>query len=105
MKGTLLDRARLDYMMAKKNFQFIREDDVYINLTGYLLQQSVELALKHILEINSIRYPKTHDIYTLIDLLPEDIRTIASGIEPCADTITTWESKTRYIKGLDYQRK
>lgn len=98
MSETLLDRAKSNYSMARKNFQFIGEDDIYLNLTGYLLQQAVELALKHILETNAIRYPRTHDIYTLVDLLPSSVKDMAAEIKSHADTITSWESKTRYIK-------
>lgn len=100
MSETLLDRAKSNYRMAEKNFQFIHEDDMYLNLTGYLLQQSVELALKHILEVNAIRYPRTHDIFTLIDLLPDSSKPIAAEVYDKADTITSWESKTRYIKNF-----
>lgn len=84
--------------MAEKNFNFILEDDVYLNLVGYLLQQSLELALKHILETNGIKYPKTHSIRDLAEMLPDDYDT--SDVIPMSDTITTWESKTRYIKNF-----
>ena len=103
MYETLLDRAKLNYKMAEKNFDFILEDDVYLNLVGYLLQQSLELALKHLLEINGIKYPKTHSIRDLIEMLPEGYST--SDIEVISDTVTSWESKTRYIKNFRLSKR
>lgn len=101
---TLLDRAFSNFKAAKMNWKAVGQDDFFINLTGYLLQQSLELYLKHYLEINGIRYPYTHDIGTLIDLLPESFE-IDERLQLYAGTITSWESKTRYIKNYFLEKK
>ena len=94
---TLLDRAHSLFGAAKMNYSHIGIDDIYSNLTGYLLQQTLEIYLKHQLEINGIKYPKTHDITTLINMLPSNIE-LDERLVLFAGTITTWESKTRYIE-------
>lgn len=102
---TLLDRAHSNFKAAKFNWKMADEDDFFINLTGYLLQQSFELYLKHHLEINGIKYPCTCDLNTLISLLPDADSLIDDRLQLYAGTITTWESKTRYIKNYFLERK
>ena len=101
---TLLDRAHALFGAAKMNYSHIEIDDIYLNLTGYLLQQTQEIYLKHHLEVNGIRYPKTHDIVVLINMLPDDIE-LDERLVLFAGTITTWESKTRYIKNYFLEKK
>lgn len=55
------------------------------------------------LEINGIKYPKTHSIRDLIEMLPDGYNTV--DILAMSDTITTWESKTRYIKNFRLSKK
>ena len=101
---TLLDRAHALFGAAKMNYSHIEIDDIYLNLTGYLLQQTLEIYLKHHLEVNGIRYPKTRDIVVLINMLPDDIE-LDERLALFAGTITTWESKTRYIKNYFLEKK
>lgn len=91
-------------VQQKMNYSHIEIDDIYLNLTGYLLQQTLEIYLKHHLEVNGIRYPKTHDIVVLINMLPDDIE-LDEHLVLFAGTITTWESKTWYIKIIFLKRK
>lgn len=99
MNETLLDRAFRNLKVAKSNYNNIKEDEFYINVTGFLLQQSLELALKHLLEINSIKYPYTHDISVLFKLTPNNVM-IPVELKLSSGTITLWESKTRYVKNF-----
>lgn len=111
MGETLRDRALKNYEVAKKLFDCRMLDEIYLNDSGYKLQQSFELYLKHLLEINSIKYPCTHDISILIDILSKEHITIHDDVdivdklEMLAGTITTWESKTRYIKNFRVTEK
>lgn len=102
MKGeeTLKDRSFKNYKVAQRNFEMRLEDDYFLNVAGYYMQQSAELYLKHYLEINGINYPKTHDLMSLINLLPENSITIPNNFLLFAGTITTWEARTRYIKNF-----
>ena len=92
---TLLDIAKSNLESAKLLYRYKTDDEIRLNTVGYLLQQSIELALKHHLELNGIEYPRTHDIDSLLALCAEGE---FEELEPWAETITAMESKTRYIK-------
>ena len=98
MSETLLDRALRNFKAAQVNYQYRTDDDFFLNLTGYLLQQATELALKHVLEINGIKYPRTHNIDELLGLLPVSLGYRLDNLFMMSGTITNWESKSRYIK-------
>lgn len=98
MKETLLDRAISNLRAAKLNFDHRNEDEFYLNLTGYLLQQATELTLKHLLETHGVKYPRTHDIGELLGLVPDNLLDAEDNLLMMSGTITNWESKTRYIK-------
>lgn len=49
MSETLLDMADTQYRIAKVLYKSIGEDEAFINAIGYHLQQSAELAIKHLL--------------------------------------------------------
>ena len=92
---TLLDLAKSNLASAKLLYRYKDDDEIRINTIGYLLQQTIELALKHHLETNGIDYPRTHDIDSLLVLCEPGI---FAELEPWAESITSMESKTRYIK-------
>jgi len=98
MSDTLLKMAWIQYHSAEIVYEHRLEDDLYLNVAGYHLQQAVELALKHILELAGIRYPKTHSISELLAMIPETIQISRSVLITLQDTLTSWEAKTRYIK-------
>lgn len=97
---TLLDKAILNYKIALKNYQYLLGDERELNYVGYMLQQSAELAIKHYLEINGIRYARTHSIEDLLDECTDNgIQIIFSDeFYSFAPSISKWEAKTRYIK-------
>lgn len=99
MSETLLDMANTQYRIAKVLYKSIGEDEAFINAIGYHLQQSAELAIKHLLETSAVKYPKTHDIGELLGMLPDNFDT--SLLTPISGLLTSWEAKTRYIK--DYR--
>ena len=92
---TLLDIAERNLHSAqilKRNC----DDDGDLNIIAYLIQQSVELSLKHYIETYMGQdYPYTHDIGELIRITGKDA---FPEIYPWSGTITLMESKTRYIK-------
>lgn len=100
---TLLDIAVHDLMAAKIIYNHKSDDEILLNQIGYFLQQSVELALKHHLEMQAIEYPRTHDIEDLLSLLPdqEDFE----YVDNLSGKITSLESKTRYIKNFKVSKK
>lgn len=100
---TLLDIAVHDLMAAKILYNHKSDDETLLNQIGYFLQQSVELSLKHHLEMQAIEYPRTHDIEDLLSLLPdqEDFE----YVDNLSGKITSLESKTRYIKNFKVSKK
>lgn len=81
---TLFSRAEGNFRYAVKNYLAFSGDELELNFIGYALQQAAELAIKHFMEINGVRYEKTHQI---------------------APAVSKWESKTRYIKNYVLARK
>ena len=61
--------ARGDLALAQVSLP----EDSFYELLCFHAQQAVEKALKAVLIINNISYPKTHNIRTLLDLLPKEI--------------------------------
>lgn len=108
MNETLHDKAALNLRAARMLHSVKETDESMINIVGYHVQQAVELELKHLLEINGVAYPKTHNIGQLMDALDESgvytlltSRTeILNQVNMFAGTFTEWESKTRYIKNF-----
>lgn len=108
MRGdTLLEKAEGNFRFAVKNYHTLSGDELELNIIGYLLQQSAELAIKHVLEINGIRYEKTHQIEDLIDSCEDKDIPLQYTEEfyNFAPAITKWESKTRYIKSYVVAKK
>lgn len=111
MGETLRDRSKRNLSAAIFNYSNICEDDFYLNVAGYLLQQSVELFLKHNLEINGVPYIYTHNITKLLDqVLEENIKLNISSdtfeqLYDMSETFTSWESKTRCIRDYFLTRR
>ena len=97
---TLLDKAKQNVNVAKMIFNSSRGDEIYLNYIGYILQQAVELAVKHGMECFGIEYPRIHDIEQLILKCKDegiDIG-ITDYVDDHSEMFTQWEAKTRYIK-------
>ncbi len=55
--------------------------DVLLESLCFHAQQAAEKALKAVLIAKDIPFPKTHNIRTLLDLLPEDVNTSSAIID------------------------
>ena len=97
---TLLNIAIHNLNVAKVLYEFVNEDELFLNTTTYHLQQAAELALKHCIEMSGIRYPKTHSIVELLGLIPENIEINKVELLMMPGITNEWESRTRYIKGF-----
>ena len=97
----LYDKALSNYGSARVLREHLSTDEGQLNVIAYLLQQSLELTLKYLLEQNGVEYPKTHDIEQLIRLgKKEKVPLYLTGyIEDHAEMFSQWEAKTRYIVG------
>lgn len=101
MSETLLDKAFQNLKIAntlRNNPE--TSDEVYLNYIGYHLQQAVEFAIKHRMEVSGVSFPHEHDISQLILFAKEhDVDCgLTSYIDLASGTLTLWESQTRYIK-------
>ena len=94
--------AYTDYEAAVSLFSIPRNDEAFVNIAAYHLQQAVEKSLKAFLECQGVTVPNTHDIYKLVKMCRDNGSRIVltSWIEEKADTITRWETDTRY--NVDY---
>lgn len=104
---TLFDKAVSNYNTALILKRFMGEDEAQLNAAAYHLQQAIELALKYLLEMDGVEYPKTHDIEQLIRLAAAngvDLR-LPEYIEDHAEMFSQWEAKTRYIVGYLVEEK
>lgn len=99
---TLLDIAERNYNMAKALMNAEDDDEGFLCGIGFHLQQSIELAIKHFLEEEGIRYEFTNDITELISCASNNNVNIhiSEYIVEHSEMLTSWESKTRYTKGF-----
>ena len=97
MNETLLDRALSWLRVAKTNFTLAPQDDNFLNVAGFYLQQATELGLKYLIELEGERAPQTHDIELLCKRVPEDAEYLVRYLKRYADTLSKWESKSRYV--------
>lgn len=94
----LLARAKIKKFNAENDYRYIDKDDAYIDDLCFNLQQSIEFALKYLVEINGENYIENHDIRAQINKLKS-----MDAYIPCekelrmyASTINSWEVETRY---------
>ena len=74
-------------------------DNILLEELCFHAQQSAEKSLKGLLVAKGIPFPKTHNIRTLLDLLPEDI-TVPSEVEEAA-ILTDYAVMSRYPGTLE----
>ena len=96
---TLLDKAYINYLTSSHLYTLSLDDDAYINIIAYHLQQALELAIKFVLEQNGVEYPRTHDIEQLVLIANKenvDLK-LTEYIDDHQETFSSWEAKTRYV--------
>ncbi len=95
----LLLRAKTKILVISQNIQYIGDSDYAIaEEVCFDLQQLVEFTLKHLCEINSVKYPRTHDISVLLRLVEPFVADCeyAEELKKHAAEMTEWEAKSRY---------
>lgn len=105
--NTMFEKAVANYETARILHLHAAQDEDQLNSIGFHLQQSLEMALKYLLEQNGIEYPRTHDIDQLI-LLGKDAEIelwLTDYIEDHAEMFSQWESKSRYVLGYAIEPK
>ena len=76
-----------------------RPTEVLLEALCFHAQQAAEKALKSVLVANDIPFPKTHNLRTLLDLLPEDI-TPPPEVQDAA-SLTDYAVLSRYPGNLE----
>lgn len=98
-EDTLLGFSEIDMYTADLMLNNLTGDERELNVIAYHLQQALEKCIKFQLEMKGVQYEYTHNIGDLLDS-SRDVK-VGMDINLRAElaSITSWESKTRYIKG------
>lgn len=94
----LLSHAKAKLEGSKFYRTRVSEDDAFVDSLCFELQQSLELALKAIVELSGERYVENHDVraqLNKLDALGVKVPN-ASEIRNLAVTINSWETESRY---------
>jgi HEPN domain-containing protein len=83
----------LELARTRRNSKILLED------LCFHAQQTAEKALKAVLVFHSVPFPKTHNIRTLMDLLPEGLNLPEEAKE--AASLTDYAVLTRYPGALE----
>ncbi|GHU92349.1 hypothetical protein FACS1894202_14780 [Clostridia bacterium] len=90
---TMLDCAKEDLSAAK----VLRTHDEHaVRICAYHIQQCVEKCLKYIIALNGVKFPHSRDVGELYNEASKFGRFIPTEVYDSMDTLTLWESKTRY---------
>ena len=74
-------------------------ENSFYEMLCFHAQQAVEKAVKAVLIVNNISYPKTHNIRTLLDLLPKEI-VLPADVDAAA-SLTDYAVSGRYPDEVD----
>lgn len=94
----LLSRAKANLIMAEHLYTRVGEDDTYLDSCCYVLQQSVEMALKYLVEMAGERYAENHDLRANLNILARADYSFPfeKEIRSKAKLLYEWESESRY---------
>ena len=88
-------QAWLRYARADLAYARVRPpDETSLDLACYHVQQAAEKAIKAVLVHLGIGFPYTHNIQTLTDLLPDDVRS-SPELDPAVE-LNAYAVLTRY---------
>ena len=104
---SLLNRAITNYNAAVTLKENLSVDEFFLNQIAYNIQQSYEMTIKYLLEINGVEYPKTHDIDQLIRIANVSGVNLdmSEYLDEHSEMISQWESKSRYVMGYLVESK
>lgn len=102
LANTYYEKALSNLKTAKIIYKMAANDDEQLNIIGYHIQQSIELAIRHILALHGMAFQKTHDLDQLIVLAKNNgvELFLPEYLKEKADVISLWETKTRYVIGF-----
>lgn len=94
MSVLLLEKARKDYDVVQTMKSV--NDDLYLDICCYHIQQAIEKVLKCSIELKGVKYPHTHAITPLYDTYISVGWSELETLELMAGTLTDWEASSRY---------
>ena len=92
-----LEHAEEDLRLAKHAFRL--SSSCPYKLVAFHAQQCAEKYLKALLVWKGIPFPKTHDLPSLMAILPEDLHNLLTGEEQ--ELLTEYATVTRYPGGYE----
>lgn len=100
--SNLFSRSEVALEISKDLSKKITLDNSYLDWACFNAHQSLELLLKHIIEIGGLQSPRTHAIDDLIVFCKEAGFTYSrfDELNNLAYEINRWETTTRYGKGV-----
>lgn len=95
----LLKRAKVNRKIVADNYALINTDDAYLDSCCYNIQQTIELTLKFLIEINGGAYVENHDIRAQLNKLSKLSISVPKELElrNMAVTLNSWEAESRYL--------
>lgn len=93
-----------DYQACKAMESYF-PDEFAVRTALYHLQQAVEKSLKAIILYNGESPAFTHDIDKLAEHCKKLGETFSDNLEHIADSLTLWESKSRYDPYITFSQK
>lgn len=100
--GNMLGRSYVFRENAIQNMGKVADDECYMDVACFNMQQSLELLLKFIIEDRGMQAPKTHDICDLLVFVKTAgfVYSKYDALYEMGDTLTKWETRSRYGSGI-----
>ena len=92
----LLKRAWGDYKSSKLHIENYEQDEVFVDIAAYHLQQGVEKALKFKMMSHGVVFLRVHEIDELCNQMDGENLSYPDWIYNNMDIITKYATKTRY---------
>lgn len=94
----LLSLAKANVIQAENARRNAANDDIFLDICCYELQQAIELSLKYLVEISGGRYAENHDIRANLNKLQQLQGEVpyVKELRYMASTLYAWETESRY---------
>ena len=102
---TLLQRAISDIKIVELILKENSEDEVQLDVAAYHVQQAIEKCMKFNIQQAGEVFPRTHDVYLLVQQLEHAGLAAPEWIYNNGDTINSYATKTRYGTSIVSTRK
>lgn len=101
--SSMYDRYRNNVEVCRYQLNKSTGEDAFMDGAAFSAQQALEFLIKYIIEEHKGQYKRTHNIRSIYDELTECCNmsfSLEKELLGMSDTITSWESESRYGKGV-----